>query len=129
MCTFCVSCAETTMYLFCLCYYVDQCWNDVIFWIGCYFRRKVDIKNFNKLFGFERFENQNITDLLNCFLHNARFLICRHKYAKTKPTISAFIDKLNGLKFRNTKLQNKVAILPDILINGIVFELFLMCCY
>jgi len=82
------------MYLFCLCYYVDQYWNDVISWISCYFRRKVDIKNFNKLFGFECFENQNITELLNCFLLNARFLIYRHKYAKIKPTVSTVIDKI-----------------------------------
>jgi len=74
------------MHLFCLCYYVDQYWNDVISWIGYYFRRKVDINNFIKFFGFKRFKNQNITDLLNCFLLNARFLIYRHKYAKTKPT-------------------------------------------
>jgi len=39
------------------------------------------------------------------------------------------LTQLNRLKFWNTKLQNKVAILPDILINGIVFELFLMRCH
>jgi len=41
---------------------------------GCYFRCKVDIKNFNTLFGFERFENHNITDLLNCFYLTLVFL-------------------------------------------------------
>jgi len=39
------------------------------------------------------------------------------------------LTQLNGLKFQNTKLQNKVATLPDILINGTVFELLLMFCY
>jgi len=31
------------------------------------------------------------------------------------------LTQLKGLKFRNTRLQNKVAIIPDILINEIVF--------
>jgi len=43
--------------------------------------------------------------------------------------LSDKIAQLNGLKFQNKKLQNKVATLPDILINGTVFELILMSCY
>jgi len=36
--------------------------------------------------------------LLNCFLLNARFLIFKHKYIQTKPTIAAFLTTMNVVK-------------------------------
>jgi len=33
--------------------------------------------------------------LLNCVLLNARFIIYRHKYEKTKPTVAALIRTIN----------------------------------
>ena len=42
--------------------------------------------NFNKIFGFQELENCTKTDLINCFLLNARFLIYRCKVEKKKQT-------------------------------------------
>ena len=97
-CSFCAQCPETTLHLFCFCRFVDQYWNDVISWICCYFKRNIDICNFNKIFGIEYFENQNNTDLLICFLLKARFLIYRHKIEKTRPNIISFINSIRLAK-------------------------------
>jgi len=43
-------------------------------------------------------QNSNVTKLQNCFLLNARFLVYRHKYEKSKPTVAAFIRTINCVK-------------------------------
>jgi len=48
-----------------------------------------------------------LTDLLNCILLNARFLIYRHKYDKIKPTVSAFIDTIKWVKISKYKIAKQ----------------------
>jgi len=69
---------------------VECFWNDVISWIRHYFKQNIDVSNFNKLFG-------NFTYIAKLFfLLNARFLIYRHKYEKSMPTVAAFIRTTLG---------------------------------
>jgi len=101
LCSFCNLNPETTIHLFLNFQLVECFWNDVISWICHCFKRNIDVSNFNKLYGFEMFENSNVTKLLNCFLLNARFLIYTHKshkYEKSKPTVAAFIRIINCVK-------------------------------
>jgi len=42
-----------------------------------------------------------------CFLLNARFLIYRHKYTKTKPTVSTFIDTIKWVKISGYKIAKQ----------------------
>jgi len=86
---------------------VECFWNEVISWICHYFKRNIDVSNFNKLFGFELFENSNVTKLLNCLLLNARFLIYSHKYEKSKPTVVAFTRTINWVKIIEKRIAKK----------------------
>jgi len=81
---------------------VECFWNDVISWIYHYFKRNSDVSNFKKLFGFELFENSNVTKLFF-----ARFLIYRHKYEKLKSTVAAFIWTINCVKIIEKSIAKK----------------------
>ena len=94
-CSFCAQSIETILHLFCFCPVVDQFWHEVFSWICCHFKRDINFCNFNKIFGFQELENCTKTDLINCFLLNARFLIYRCKIEKTKPNIMLFISTIN----------------------------------
>ena len=94
-CSFCAQSIETILHLFCFCPVVDQFWYEVFSWICCHFKRDINFCNFNKIFGFQELENCTKTDLINCFLLNARFLIYRCKIEKTKPNIMLFISTIN----------------------------------
>ena len=74
-CTFCDSFPESVLHLFCTCQFVVEFWNDFVSWASFYFKRRIQLSNFNKIFGFEFYESQRITMLLNCFLLNAQFTI------------------------------------------------------
>ena len=77
LCSFCAQSIKTILHLFCFCPVVDQFWYEVFSWICCHFKRDIDFCNFNKILGFQELENCTQTDLINCFLLNARFLIDR----------------------------------------------------
>ena len=51
------------------------------------------------LIGFEHFESNAKTNILNCFLLNARFLVFKHRSGNTKPTIESFLQSLRIMKF------------------------------
>ena len=68
----------------------------IAFDISCHLKRDIDFCNFNKIFGFQELENCNKTDLINCFLLNARFLIYRCKIEK--PNQNIIISTINLLK-------------------------------
>ena len=97
-CSFCAQSIETILHLLCFCPIVDQFWNEVFNWICCDFKQDLDFCNINKIFGFQELENCIKTDLINCFLFHARFLIYRCKIEKTKPNIMLFKSTINLLK-------------------------------
>ena len=47
LCSFCLVHAETLLHLFCKCHFVDCFWNDVISWISFYFKRNIQVNDFN----------------------------------------------------------------------------------
>jgi len=56
--------------------------------------------------------------LLICFLLNARFLIYRHKYVKSKPTVAAFIRTIYYVKIIEKRIAKKNGKLKQHLKNG-----------
>ena len=98
-------------------------------WICCHFKRDIDFCNFITIFGFQELENCNKTDLTNCFLLNARFLIYRPrcKIEKTKPNVMLFISTINSQKNQNIQLPNVMGICKNIFENKISIELNCYC--
>ena len=107
------------------CQLVDQFWNDVFSWICSYFKRDIAFYNFNKIFGFEQLENCNMTDLINSFLLNGRFLIYRCR--KSTPNRLIFISTINSLKKQNIWLQNVMVTWKIIFESGISRDLKYYC--
>ena len=93
--------AFTILHLFYFCLVVYQFWNKVFSRICCHFKRDIDFCNFNKIFGFQELENCTKTNLINCFLLNARFLIIRCKIEKTLPNTMLSMSSINSLKNLN----------------------------
>jgi len=53
-------------------------------------------------------------------LLNARFLIYRHKYEKSKPTVAAFIQTINCVKITEKRIARKNGKLKQHFENGIL---------
>ena len=52
----------------------------------------------NKLFGFEYFESNVKTNVLNCFLLNARFSVFRHICSDTNSIMESFLHSMRIIK-------------------------------
>ena len=98
LCTFCKKDSETVLHLFCTCTHVRKFWDDISSWLSHHFKCNIILNSFNKLFGFEYFESNAKTVVLNCFLFNARFSVFRHKCNNTKPTIESFVHSMRFVK-------------------------------
>ena len=57
------------------------------------------MNNFNKVFGFKHFKSNVKTNVLNCFLLNARFSVFRHRCSNTKAAIESFLHFMRIIKF------------------------------
>ena len=73
LCTFCKKSSETLLHLFCTCVHVQKFGDDISSWLSHHFKCDIILNDFNKLFGFEYFESNAKTTVLNCFLLNADF--------------------------------------------------------
>ena len=98
LCIFCKSASETALDLFCTCVHVLKFWDDISSWLIHHFKCDIILNDFNKLFGFEYFKSNAKTNVLNCFLLNARFLIFRHRSSNTKPTTETFLHSMRIIK-------------------------------
>ena len=98
LCTFCKKDSETVLHLFCTCTHVRKFWDDISSWLSHHFKCNIILNSFTKLFGFEYFESNTKTVVLNCFLLNARFSVFRHKCNNTKPTIESFLHSMRFVK-------------------------------
>jgi len=85
-CCFCKTNPETVMHLICDCYHVCQFWEVITSWLCFYFKRSIKVNNFNKLFGFQNFELQSKTSLLNCFSLHTLHLVKLNSLKDTKET-------------------------------------------
>ena len=96
---FCI-CSETVLHVFCAYVHdVLKFCDDVRFWLSHHFKRNIILNDFNKLYGFEHFELNAKTNVLNCFLFNARFLVFKHRCSKTRPTVESFLHSMRIIKF------------------------------
>jgi len=61
LCSFCaviLVLKQRFIYLFCNCQFKERFQiQSVVLWICHYFKRNINVSNFNKIFGFELFEN------------------------------------------------------------------------
>ena len=90
--------SKTVLHLFCTCIHVQKFWNDISSWLSHHFKCDIILNDFYKLFGFEHFESNAKTVVLNCFLLNTRFLVFRHRCSNTKPTNESFLHYMRFVK-------------------------------
>ena len=96
--TFCKNASKTILHLFCTCIHVRKFWNKISSWLSHHFKCDINLYDFNKLFGFEHFESNAKTIVLNCFLFNARFSVFRYRCGNMKPTIELFLHSMRFVK-------------------------------
>ena len=88
----CAHFAKKVLKQFCICsLHIRKFWDDISSWLSHHFKCDIILNDFNKLFGFEYFESNAKTVVLNCFLLNATFSVFLHKCSNTKPTIELFL--------------------------------------
>ena len=66
--------------------------------LNYHFKCDIILNDFNKLFRFENFKSNVKTNILNCFLLNAKFSVFRHKFSNTKPAIESFLHSMRIIK-------------------------------
>ena len=129
LCTFCKRAFETVLHLFCFCVHVLKFWDNICSWLSHHFKCNIYLNDLNKLFVFEYFESNAKTNVLNCFLLNARFSVFKHRCSNTKPTIESFLHSLRIIKSSKYVIAKTTGTLNKHHLKWICVQLIESLCY